>query len=137
MMPSIVVISAPATALTGTTHERIASPFWCAVQAPQSTAPQPNFVPVRPRISRRYQSTGISGSPANERSTPFTLNSIKTRHIRPHLGKPYLPKPVRNVRIRILALLKMAPEVPFSASRISVDIYRTAFLANFRFAILA
>src|SRR5260370_28395200 len=75
-IPSIVVISAPTTAPTGTTHDRIASPFRCTVQAPQSAAPQPNLVPVSPRTSRRYQRTGISGSPSNERSTPFTLNWI-------------------------------------------------------------
>jgi hypothetical protein len=31
------------------------------VQAPQSAIPQPNFVPVMSRTSRRTQSNGISG----------------------------------------------------------------------------
>src|SRR6266403_3293480 len=38
--------------------------------------PQPNFVPVSSATSRKYQSSGISGSPSNVFSCPFTLNRI-------------------------------------------------------------
>jgi hypothetical protein len=42
----MVVILCPATALTGVTQERRASPSTWTVQAPQSETPQPNLVPV-------------------------------------------------------------------------------------------
>src|SRR5712671_5316806 len=38
--------------------------------------PQPNFVPVSSATSRKYQSSGMSGSPSNVFSCPFTLNRI-------------------------------------------------------------
>src|SRR6266478_5719465 len=38
--------------------------------------PQPNFVPVSSATSRKYQSSGISGSPSKVFSCPFTLNRI-------------------------------------------------------------
>jgi hypothetical protein len=44
--PSIVVICRPAAAVTGVTHERVAWPSRCTVQAPHSAMPQPNLVPV-------------------------------------------------------------------------------------------
>src|SRR5882762_6946075 len=44
--PSIVVIFLPATAEIGKTHDRVATPSTCTVQAPHSAIPQPNFVPV-------------------------------------------------------------------------------------------
>jgi hypothetical protein len=44
------------------------------VHAPQSPMPQPNFDPVNPKTSRKYQSSGISGSPLKDCSTPFTLS---------------------------------------------------------------
>src|SRR5271165_2630596 len=43
------------------------------VQAPQAAIPQPNFVPVSPSTSRRYQSTGIDGSPSNVCVWPLTF----------------------------------------------------------------
>jgi hypothetical protein len=57
-------------------QERIASPFWCTVHAPQSAMPQPNFVPVSPATSRKYHNSGISGSPSNVLSFPFTFRRI-------------------------------------------------------------
>jgi hypothetical protein len=53
--------------------DRIALPFLCTVQAPQRAIRQPNFVPVSPSVSRKYHNSGMSGSPSNLRSTPFTL----------------------------------------------------------------
>src|SRR6267378_3328395 len=72
-MASMVVISAPANVLICFVQERMAFPFSSTVQAPQSAMPQPNFVPVNPRMSRKYQSSGISGSPSNVRAEPFTF----------------------------------------------------------------
>src|SRR6266404_2529065 len=45
--------------------------------------PQPNFVPVSSATSRKYQSSGISGSPSNVFACPFTLNWI----IRPPMNR--------------------------------------------------
>src|SRR5215467_3507888 len=72
--PSIVRISVPAVLFIGVTHARIALPFWWTVQVPHSAIPQPYLVPVSPRMSRRYHSNGICGSPSKARSTPFTLS---------------------------------------------------------------
>ena len=52
--PSMVVIFFPATVETGVTQERAASPSMCTVQAPHRAMPQPNFVPVMLRVSRRH-----------------------------------------------------------------------------------
>src|ERR1700692_1432066 len=73
-MASMVVISAPDTELMGGTQGRRAFAFLWTVQAPHKATPQPNFVPVRPRTSRRYHSSGISGLPLKDRSTPLTLS---------------------------------------------------------------
>src|SRR5271156_564446 len=70
----MVRISLLAAALIGVMHDRIASPFLCTVHAPQRAIPQPNFVPVSPRMSRKYQSRGMLGSPSKARSVPFTLS---------------------------------------------------------------
>src|SRR3984893_7468611 len=57
-------------------HDRIAFPSWCTVHAPHNDMPQPNLVPVSPKTSRTYHSSGRSGSPSKERSTPFTFSLI-------------------------------------------------------------
>src|ERR1700734_4095635 len=59
---SPVVPARPASEPTGRTQERTACPSTCTVQAPHCAMPQPNFVPVRPTISRSTQSSGVSGS---------------------------------------------------------------------------
>jgi hypothetical protein len=56
----MVVMLARATALIGTTHERTGAPSTCTVQAPHSPAPHPNFVPVKPRWSRKTHKSGVS-----------------------------------------------------------------------------
>ena len=63
----------PPSALIVVMHERTACPSTCTVQAPQKPPPQPNFVPVRPSSSRRYQSRGMSGSPSNVRLDPLIV----------------------------------------------------------------
>src|ERR1035438_1351 len=66
----------PAASFSEVWQLRTASPFRCTVHAPQSPAPQPNFVPVICRRSRKYHSSGISGSPSNWRVAPFTWSRI-------------------------------------------------------------
>ena len=58
---------------TGVEHERSGSPSTCTVQAPHWAMPQPYLVPVRPRSSRRTQSSGVSGSTSTSRRWPFTV----------------------------------------------------------------
>ena len=72
LSPSMVVIFLPATAFTGVTQLRMASPFWWTVHAPQRPMPQPNFVPVSSSSSRKYHRSGMSPSPSNWRDVPFT-----------------------------------------------------------------
>src|SRR5215831_13292330 len=68
---------------------RAASPSTCTVQAPHNAAPHPYFVPVRPSSSRRYQSSGIDGSPSKDCVCPFTCNLT--------IGSP--PCPFKSVRV--------------------------------------
>ena len=63
----------PSAAPTVVRQERTATPSRWMVQAPQTPAPQPNFVPVSPTSSRRYQSSGMFGSPLKVRFSPFTV----------------------------------------------------------------
>src|SRR5271170_1170817 len=72
----MVVTDLPFTSLIAVTQDRVASPSRCTVQAPQAATPQPNLVPVSPRTSRRYQSTGIVGSPSKDCACPFTCRVI-------------------------------------------------------------
>src|SRR5262249_49444448 len=72
--PSIVLTERPLASLMAMAQEREASPSMWTVQAPHSATPQPNFVPVSPSSSRRYQSSGIEGSPSNDCSWPLTCN---------------------------------------------------------------
>jgi hypothetical protein len=68
----MVVTSRPAALETGVMQERTAAPSRCTVQAPQAPTPQPNFVPVSWKVSRRTQSSGVSGSMSTMRARPFT-----------------------------------------------------------------
>src|ERR1700730_2510615 len=58
----MVVIVLPATALTGSEQERIATPSTWTVQAPHWAMPQPYLVPVMPMVSRNTQSKGVESS---------------------------------------------------------------------------
>jgi hypothetical protein len=69
-----VVTDFPETLEIGVVQERAASPLMCTVQAPHSAMPHPNFVPVKPSVSRKTQSKGMSGSTSTLRSVPFTFN---------------------------------------------------------------
>src|SRR5262245_58962149 len=68
----MVTMSVVSTALTGSTHERVARPLICTVQAPHCAIPQPYFVPVRPMVSRRTHSSGVPGSASTWYDRPFT-----------------------------------------------------------------
>src|ERR1700730_1337533 len=70
----MVVTERPPTSFTAGTQARVASPSIWTVQAPHSAAPQPYFVPMSPSSSRRYQSSGVDGSPSNDCSWPLTRN---------------------------------------------------------------
>src|SRR5215472_9877025 len=74
--PSIVVTLLPATSDTGVEQERVAFPSTCTVHAPQSPAPQPYFVPVSSRVSRKTQSSGVSDATETFLSLPFTRSVI-------------------------------------------------------------
>src|SRR4029077_18565845 len=95
----------PATPLIRVVHERVASPSTCTVQAPQSAIPQPNFVPVSPSVSRKTQSSGVSGLTSTECACPFTLISmVAIPHPSPrkHKDTPrqiYVPPPRKAIRL--------------------------------------
>src|SRR5688572_18521318 len=69
----MVVMVLPSAISTVVIHERTATPSKWIVQAPHTPCPQPYLVPVRPATSRRYQSSGVPGSPSKERLSPFTV----------------------------------------------------------------
>src|SRR5438876_10163468 len=71
--PSIVVTRFPATAATGSTQVRVATPSRWTVQAPHCAMPQPNLVPVRPRLSRSTQGRGVSGVTFTVSRLPLTV----------------------------------------------------------------
>src|SRR5262249_30014727 len=58
----MVVTDLPSTMDIGVAQARVACPSMCTVQAPHDAMPQPNFVPVSLRCSRRTQSSGVLGS---------------------------------------------------------------------------
>src|SRR5271156_5742771 len=72
----MVVTVLPATSFIAVTQLRIAAPFTWTVHAPHWATPHPYFVPVSSATSRRYHSSGISGSPSNCRVAPLTLRLI-------------------------------------------------------------
>src|ERR1700688_1211417 len=72
----MVVTSFPAARDTGVLQERTGRPSRCTVQAPHCATPQPYFVPVRPRCSRKTQSRGVEGS-----TSIFTLRLFTVREI--------------------------------------------------------
>src|SRR5580658_7816861 len=72
--PSTVVTFRPATAEIGVTQERCGWPSMWTVQAPHSDMPQPNLVPVMPRVSRRTQSNGMAATASTVCGLPFKVN---------------------------------------------------------------
>src|SRR2546426_133107 len=74
--PSIVVTRLPATAATGSTQVRVATPSRWTVQAPHWAMPQPNLVPVSPSVSRSTQRSGVSGVTLTVSRLPLTVKLI-------------------------------------------------------------
>src|ERR1700759_3858822 len=72
----MVTTDLPFASLICVWQDLVASPSRWIVQAPQAATPQPNLVPVSPRTSRRYQSTGIDGSPSKVCAWPLTCKGI-------------------------------------------------------------
>src|SRR5216683_1905499 len=70
----MVITERPLTSFTAVMQARAASPSTWTVQAPHSATPQPYFVPMSPSSSRKYQSSGVDGSPSNDCSWPLTRN---------------------------------------------------------------
>src|SRR5579883_1847200 len=75
----MVVTFLPETEEIGVMHERVASPLTCTVHAPQRAIPQPNFVPVRLRVSRKTQSNGISGLTSTVSGFPLRVKVMDMR----------------------------------------------------------
>src|SRR5581483_2925081 len=46
----------------------------CTVQAPQNAIPQPNLVPVKPRVSRNTHSRGVFGGTSTTALLPLTVS---------------------------------------------------------------
>ncbi len=72
----MVVTLRPATAETGVTHERVARPSMCTVQAPHWAMPQPNLVPVMCSSSRITHSSGVSGSAWTVTARPLMVSWV-------------------------------------------------------------
>src|SRR5579872_483851 len=68
----------PATSASAVLHERIGSPFASTVHEPQNPRPQPNFVPVMARSSRKTQSSGVSGEEETACSFPLIVSFMET-----------------------------------------------------------
>src|ERR1700761_9198933 len=71
--PSIVVMGWLVTADAGMEQERMGLPLSRTVQAPHWAIPQPNFVPVRPMMSRMTQRSGIFSSASIVVGLPLML----------------------------------------------------------------
>ena len=70
----MVTICAPSAAETCIWQERCARPLMCTVQAPQSPAPQPYFVPVSPTMIADDPDSGVLGSASTDTGLPFSVN---------------------------------------------------------------
>src|SRR3954452_213802 len=87
--PSTVVISYPPTCPAAVRQEQTGAPSTRTVQAPQSPASQPIFVPIRPRSSRKTCDRRFVAAAATRTSLPLTLNesSGATSSMRVRLGR--------------------------------------------------
>src|SRR5579864_4781621 len=83
----MVVTCFPAARDTGVLQERTGRPSRCTVQAPHCATPQPYFVPVRPKCSRKTQSRGVEGSTSTFTLRLFTVREITCMNL---LGKKSL-----------------------------------------------
>ena len=74
--PSIVTISVSSACAASSVHDFTDSPLSSTVQAPHELVSHPMFVPVRPRVSRRYCTRSSLGSTSCWRLVPFTCSDI-------------------------------------------------------------
>src|SRR5690242_15536734 len=70
----MVVTLLPATVETCVVQDRVGWPLMWTVQAPHRAMPQPNLVPVIPRVSRRTHNRGICGTTSTVCDFPFRVN---------------------------------------------------------------
>jgi hypothetical protein len=77
----MVVTSFPTARETGVLHDRTGRPSRCTVQAPHCATPQPYFVPVKPRCSRKTQSSGVEGSTSTFTLRLFTVKEITSLNL--------------------------------------------------------
>ena len=71
-----MVVMRPFTADTRVWHDRTGLPSTCTVQAPQAPMPQPYFVPLRLRMSRSTQSSGMSAGASTLADLPLTVQCV-------------------------------------------------------------
>jgi hypothetical protein len=93
----------PAMAETGVTQDRVGSPSTWTVQAPHCEIPQPYFVPVNCSVSRKTQSSGVSGLTSTVRGFPFTWKEIEAiSHLSNSDGtyRAFRTAPIR-IRLRV------------------------------------
>src|SRR5258707_9103891 len=72
----MVVTSFPTAREMGVLQDRTGWPSRCTVHAPHCETPQPYFVPVRPRCSRKTHSRGVEGSTSTFTLCLFTVKEI-------------------------------------------------------------
>src|SRR5581483_579950 len=77
--PSTVVMFLPASLLTLTPMAEVALPLTSTRSAPPSPCSPPYLVPLRRSTSRRYHSSGISGSPVWRNASPLICRSTPGR----------------------------------------------------------
>src|SRR5262249_627888 len=70
----MVVMRLPTAADAGSWHAFVACPSTWTVQAPQRAMPHPYLVPVSPILSRKTQSSGVSGSTSTVSRLPLMFN---------------------------------------------------------------
>ena len=72
--PSTVEMDAPSTWQSGTRHESTGAPSSRTVQAPHSPSPQPSFVPVSARSSRRTSRSRRMPGTSSSTASALTVN---------------------------------------------------------------
>src|ERR1017187_8834346 len=70
----MVVMASPTTDPTCVMQERVARPLIRTVHAPQTPIPQPYLEPLRSRVSRKTQSSGVSGGTSTVVTTLLTFS---------------------------------------------------------------
>src|ERR1700693_2011519 len=118
----MVVTCFPAARDTEVLQERTGRPSRCTVQAPHCATPQPYFVPVRPRCSRRTQSRGVEGSTSTLTLRLFTVREITVVNLHISGGFQVEPAPEKNLSVPAhqLACTHISSNIRLLASRARV-----------------